>query len=82
MSAKPQTTRKFVSARKLGLELGMSVNAVLRLYRDGIIDAEVHEGTLIRFDAEKVKATLAKRAKRNRGEVAAPTNQPGMVPTY
>lgn len=75
-------TQKLVSARGLARELGMSADFVLRIYREGIIDAEVHEGTLIRFDAEKVKATLAKRAKRNRGEVAARTNQPGMVPTY
>ncbi len=61
-----------LSANALGKELGISVNAVLRLYRDEVIDAEIHEGRLIRFDLEKVRTALAKRAKRNRHSVAAP----------
>jgi hypothetical protein len=63
-----------LSANALGKELGISVNAVLRLYRDEVIDAEIHEGRLIRFDLEKVRAALAKRAKRNRHSVAAPSD--------
>jgi hypothetical protein len=63
-----------LSANALGKELGISVNAVLRLYRDEVIDAEIHEGRLIRFDLEKVRTALAKRAKRNRHSVAAPSD--------
>ena len=63
-----------LSANALGKELGISVNAVLRLYRDEAIDAEIHEGRLIRFDLEKVRTALAKRAKRNRHSVAAPSD--------
>jgi hypothetical protein len=63
-----------LSANALGKELGISVNAVLRLYRDEVIDAEIHEGRLIRFDLEKVRAALAKRARRNRHSVAAPSD--------
>jgi hypothetical protein len=62
------------SANALGKQLGISVNAVLRLYRDEVIDAEIHEGRLIRFDLEKVRTALAKRAKRNRHSVAAPSD--------
>jgi hypothetical protein len=63
-----------LSANALGKELGISVNAVLRLYRDEAIDAEIHEGRLIRFDLEKVRTALAKRARRNRHSVAAPSD--------
>jgi hypothetical protein len=63
-----------LSANALGKELGISVNAVLRLYRDEVIDAEIHEGRLIRFDLEKVRTALAKRARRNRHSVAAPSD--------
>ena len=62
--------KSLLSANALGKELGISVNAVLRLYRDEVIDAEIHEGRLIRFDLEKVRSTLAKRAKRNRQSIA------------
>jgi hypothetical protein len=62
--------KPLLSANALGKELGISVNAVLRLYRDEVIDAEIHEGRLIRFDLEKVRSTLAKRAKRNRQSIA------------
>jgi hypothetical protein len=62
--------KSLLSANALGKELGISVNAVLRLYRDEVIDAEIHEGRLIRFDLEKVRSTLAKRAKGNRQSIA------------
>jgi len=59
-----------ISARSLANELGMTHTAILRLYRDEAINAEIHEGRLIRFDLEKVRAALAKRALRNRHSVA------------
>jgi hypothetical protein len=63
-----------LSARSIANELGMTHTAILRLYRDEVIDAEIHEGRLIRFDLEKVRTALAKRAKRNRHSVAAPSD--------
>ncbi|MEN9534761.1 MAG: hypothetical protein RLZ22_256 [Verrucomicrobiota bacterium] len=69
-----KTKPALFSANALGKQLGISVNAVLRLYRDEVIDAEIHEGRLIRFDLEKVRAALAKRAKRNRQSIAAPSD--------
>jgi len=68
-----------VSARALGRELGVAHTTILEMYRKGIIDADIHEGVCIRFDAAKVREALAKRAKENRNAVKIPT---GMVPTY
>lgn len=65
-----KTKPALFSARALANELGMTHSAILRLYRDEVIDAEIHEGRLIRFDLEKVRVALAKRAKRNRHSVA------------
>ena len=58
------------SANALAKELGMTGDTILRLYREEIIDAEIHEGRLIRFDLEKVRVALAKRARRNRHRFA------------
>ena len=65
-----KTKPALFSANALAKELGVTVNTILRLYRDEVIDAEIHEGRLIRFDLEKVRVALAKRAKRNRHSVA------------
>ena len=65
-----KTKPALFSARALANELGMTHTAILRLYRDEVIDAEIHEGRLIRFDLEKVRVALAKRARRNRHSVA------------
>ena len=65
-----KTKPALFSANALAKELGMTGDTILRLYREEIIDAEIHEGRLIRFDIEKVRAALAKRAKRNRHSVA------------
>ena len=62
--------KSILSANALGKELGLTGDTILRLYRDEVIDAEIHEGRLIRFDLEKVRSTLAKRAKRNRQSIA------------
>lgn len=66
-----------LSARATGRALGMSDSTIMRLYAERVIDAEVHEGRLIRFDLEKVRKTLAKRADQNR-KTASPA---GMIPT-
>ena len=65
-----KTKPALFSARALANEFGMTHTAILRLYRDEVIDAEIHEGRLIRFDLEKVRVALAKRARRNRHSVA------------
>lgn len=65
-----KTKPALFSANALAKELGMNGDTILRLYRDEVIDAEIHEGRLIRFDLEKVRVALAKRAKRNRQSVA------------
>ena len=65
-----KTKPALYSANAVAKELGVSCDTVLRLYREEVIHAEIHEGRLIRFDLEKVKASLAKRAKRNRHSVA------------
>lgn len=65
-----KTKPALFSANALAKELGMNGDTILRLYRDEVIDAEIHEGRLIRFDLEKVRVALAKRARRNRHSVA------------
>jgi hypothetical protein len=69
-----KTKPALFSANALAKELGITGDTILRLYRDEVIDAEIHEGRLIRFDLEKVRAALAKRAKRNRQSIAAPSD--------
>jgi DNA-binding transcriptional regulator YhcF (GntR family) len=55
-----------ISARAVARHLGLDGSTVLRLYRQGVIEAEVYEGRIIRFDLQKVRTTLAKRAMQNR----------------
>ncbi len=66
--------KPLLSANALAKELGMNGDTILRLYRDEVIDAEIHEGRLIRFDLEKVRDRLAKRAKQNRQSIARPSD--------
>jgi predicted site-specific integrase-resolvase len=54
--------------------LGVSKDTVLGWTRDGIITAEVREQKIIRYDLDKVRGQLAKRAK-------TPTCRPQLVPT-
>jgi hypothetical protein len=67
------------SARATGRELGLSATKVLELEAAGVISAEIHEGRLIRFDVEKVRKVLRKRAAEHRKTGRIPD---GMVPTY
>jgi len=69
-----------LSATATGKALGLPCSTVMKLYREGILDAEIHEGRVIKFDVAKCRAKLAARAKKNRKEVATPLN--GMVTTY
>ena len=55
-----KTKPALFSANALAKELGMNGDTILRLYRDEVIDAEIHEGRLIRFDLEKVRVALAR----------------------
>jgi predicted site-specific integrase-resolvase len=54
--------------------LGVSKDTVLGWTRDGIITAEVREQKIIRYDLDKVRGQLAKRAK-------TPPHRPLLVPT-
>ena len=71
---------KLLSARALSADLGIGVAVVLRLYREGVIDADIHEGRTIRFNKEKCRKKLEERAKKDRREVSTPFN--GMVTTH
>ena len=81
-------TPKYLSASGVAREIGIATSTFLELYREGIkdsrgkvIEADIHEGTLIRFHpskAEKFRAALAKRAERNRTATHIPAD---MVPT-
>jgi hypothetical protein len=68
-----------LSARATARALGIGHAALLRFYRDGAFDAEIHEGATIRFDLQKVRIALAKRAKAHRSTTRHPA---GMVPTF
>ena len=54
--------------QQLADEIGVSKCVVLRWHAEGRIPAEVSEGRVIRFDLERVKAHLAKRAARKEKE--------------
>jgi hypothetical protein len=61
---------RWVSARGLGRVLGISHNAVLGLYRAGVISAEIHEGALMRFDPLRVREVLRARAVAHQDEIS------------
>ena len=50
--------------------ISVSTRQVQKWIRDGAIPAEINVGRVIRIDADKAMAALAKRAKRNRHSVA------------
>ena len=54
--------------QQLAEAIGVSKSVILTWHREGRIPAEVCEGRVIRFDAERVKATLAKRAAKQAKE--------------
>ena len=62
---------KLASTLATAKALGLSAATVTRLYRECIIDAEIHEGRVIKFDVEKCRKRLADRAKKNRHMVAS-----------
>lgn len=80
---------KHYSASEVARELGIAPSTFLELYRAGIkdshgkpIEADIHEGKLIRFHevkVEKFRTAFAKRAKANRTASPIPD---GMVPTF
>lgn len=55
-----------ISARATARALGISADKLMALYRTGAIDAEIHEGRVIRFDVEAVRLALRERAKASR----------------
>jgi predicted site-specific integrase-resolvase len=68
------------SARATAAALGISTDVLLRLHRSGAVPAVIHEGRLIRFDLEEVRAALAQRARAN-ASAAQKSAALGLVPT-
>lgn len=52
------------TAAQLAAELGVSKDSILQWTRAGIITPEIREGRTIRYDADKVREQLAKRAAK------------------
>lgn len=74
-------SKPLLSAKDLAAELGLHPSQVTRLRQSGAISPEILEGRLVRFDLDKVKRALAKRAKEHQREEAEHLPD-GMVPTY
>jgi hypothetical protein len=82
-------SQKLLSASAVAREVGIATSTFLELYREGIadskgkvIEADIHEGKLIRFHpskVEQIRKILAKRAERHRTATTLPA---GMVPTF
>ena len=52
------------TAAQLAAALGVSKDSVLQWTRAGIITPEIREGRTIRYDVERVKEQLARRAAK------------------
>ena len=65
-----------LSADEIGAIYQVTGRQVRIWAADGKIPAAVHEGKIIRFDADEVAKALAKRAKRK-----PKPNTAGMIPT-
>ena len=57
--------RTLLNASQLAAALGVSVATITTWTKAGVIPAEIHEGSLYRFDEEKVRAVLRERAKKS-----------------
>lgn len=51
-----------LNGKQLAARLGISAMQVSRWHQSGVIPAEIKEGRCIRFDLERVREHLAKRA--------------------
>ncbi len=71
----------FKSAKETARALGMHPSQISRLYSTGVIESEIHEGRMIRFDVAKVRKALAKRAREKQRQIMEHLPE-GMVPTY
>lgn len=74
MSDGPLTNAKATAAA-----LGIHPSQLSRLMHDGAVTPEIREGRMVRFDVEKVRKQLRKRAIQNLKTDAIPD---GMVPVY
>ena len=74
-----------LNAKQTANSLGVSPQTIGEWTDQGIITPEIHEGRCIRFDLEKVRSQLAKRAKKakresySRNEASHPAD---IVPTF
>lgn len=78
-STTPTAPPQLVSMRGLARQLGVSEFKIRSLHKERVITPEIHEGRLIRFDAEAVRKTLLRRAAKQAKRPAAKL-PPGMVP--
>ena len=62
------------SAQQVADAFGVAKDTVLAWTRDGVLTPEVREGRIIRYDLDKVREQLAKRAKTS-------NRKPQLIPT-
>lgn len=68
------------NSRKTAEALGLSPSQISELLKAGAITAEIHEGSLIRFDVEKVRTQLRERAEKRARDASGGGET--KVPTY
>lgn len=74
---------RLLTADELAEQLGVSKRLVMGWLADGRIPAAVREGHTLRFDPDKVRTALAKRAaKRTATPPKESVPHDFMVPTY
>ncbi len=55
---------QLLNAKQMGAMLGVSGVTITQWHKDGKIPAEIAEGRLFKFDLERSKEALRKRAER------------------
>jgi predicted site-specific integrase-resolvase len=66
VKADPIEAGALLNGKQLAAKLSVSPSQVTHWHQAGAITAEIAEGRCIRFDLEKVRAQLAKRAAKKR----------------
>jgi excisionase family DNA binding protein len=66
--------KRLVTTQEFAELISVSKRQVQKWIHDGVIQADINLGRVIRLDPDKACAALAKRAKRNRHSVAAPSD--------
>jgi len=71
---------ELLNAKKTAAALGVSPQSIGEWLASGAITPEIHEGRVIRFNLDNVRAQLAKRAKKAKRETYA-KSETNLVPT-